>query len=145
MMSKINFSKQVHVKILIGFLTFACFIAVTACDLKKLTRSTEKVYEEVEQMPEYPGGNLELRKYISNTLRYPVLAQSNGTQGKVLVSFVIGKDGSVKNTEIERGVDTSLDAEALRVVNSLPKWKPGKEKGKKVAVHFTMPINFILQ
>lgn len=99
----------------------------------------------VEEMPEYPGGEQELRNYISNTIKYPVIAQENGIQGKVYVMFVVTKDGSIANCKIARGVDSSLDNEALRVVNSLPKWKPGKQRGQAVNVSFTVPINFALQ
>ena len=104
-----------------------------------------QVFFIVEEMPEFPGGELALRKYIGNSIKYPVIAQENGIQGKVYVTFVVGKDGSVSNASIARGVDPSLDKEALRVVNSLPKWKPGKQRGKPVNVSYTVPINFVLQ
>ncbi len=104
-----------------------------------------QVFFIVEDMPEFPGGELALRKYIGNAIKYPVIAQENGIQGKVYVTFVVGKDGSVSNASIARGVDPSLDKEALRVVNSLPKWKPGKQRGKPVNVSYTVPINFVLQ
>lgn len=104
-----------------------------------------QVFFIVEEMPEFPGGDLALRKYIANSIKYPVIAQENGIQGKVYVTFVVGKDGSVANARIARGVDPSLDKEALRVVNSLPKWKPGKQRGKPVNVSYTVPINFVLQ
>ena len=86
-----------------------------------------------------------LRTYIANAIKYPVIAQENGIQGKVYVTFVVGKDGSVSDAKIARGVDPSLDKEALRVVNTLPKWKPGKQRGKPVNVSYTVPINFVLQ
>ncbi|MFV0590775.1 MAG: TonB family protein [Draconibacterium sp.] len=105
----------------------------------------EQVFLIVEDMPVFPGGDLALRKYIANTVKYPVLAQEKNIQGKVYVTFVVGEDGYVKNATIARGVDPALDKEALRVVNSLPKWKPGKQKGKAVAVSYTVPINFVLQ
>ena len=82
---------------------------------------------------------------IANAVKYPVIAQENGIQGKVYVTFVVGKDGSVFNAQVARGVDPSLDKEALRVVNRLPKWKPGKQRGKPVRVSYTVPINFQLQ
>lgn len=105
----------------------------------------EEVFFIVEEMPDFPGGQLALRNFIAQTIKYPVTAQENGIQGKVFVNFVVGKDGSVKNAKIFRSVDPSLDKEALRVVNGLPKWKPGKQKGKEVAVSYTVPINFVLQ
>ena len=106
---------------------------------------TAEVFFIVEDMPEFPGGDLALRKYIANAVKYPVIAQENGIQGKVYVTFVVGKDGSINNASIARGVDPSLDKEALRVVNSLPRWKPGKQRGKPVNVSYTVPINFVLQ
>jgi len=104
-----------------------------------------QVFFIVEDMPEFPGGELALRKYIANSIKYPVIAQENGIQGKVYVTFVVDKDGSVSDARIARGVDPSIDKEALRVVNSLPKWKPGKQRGKTVRVSYTVPINFVLQ
>jgi len=104
-----------------------------------------QVFFIVEEMPEFPGGELALRKFIAQSIKYPVIAQENGIQGKVYVNFVVDKDGSVTAAKIARGVDPSLDKEALRVVNSLPKWKPGKQRGKAVKVSYTVPINFVLQ
>lgn len=104
-----------------------------------------EVFIIVEDMPEFPGGELALRKYIADHIKYPVIAAENGIQGKVYVTFVVDKDGSVSNARIARGVDPSIDQEALRVVNSLPKWKPGKQRGKPVRVSYTVPINFQLQ
>lgn len=106
---------------------------------------TAEVFFIVEDMPEFPGGELALRKYIANAIKYPVIAQENGIQGKVYVTFVVGKDGAVRDAAIARGVDPSLDKEALRVVNQLPRWKPGKQRGKAVNVSYTVPINFVLQ
>lgn len=103
------------------------------------------VFFIVEEMPDFPGGQLALRKFIAQAIKYPVIAQENGIQGKVFVNFVVEKDGSVTKATISRGVDPSLDKEALRVVNSLPKWKPGKQGGKPVRVSYTVPINFVLQ
>lgn len=104
-----------------------------------------EVFFIVENMPEFPGGELALRKFIANAIKYPVIAQENGIQGKVYVNFVVDKDGSVTQARIARGVDSSLDKEALRVVNSLPKWKPGMQRGKAVRVSYTVPISFVLQ
>lgn len=105
----------------------------------------EEVYFIVEEMPEFPGGQLALRKFIAQQIKYPAVAREKGIQGKVFVNFVVGKDGSVRNARIARGVDPSLDREALRVISSLPPWKPGKQKGKKVAVSYTVPISFVLE
>jgi len=105
----------------------------------------DQVFLIVEDMPVFPGGENALRKYIANSVKYPVLAQENGIQGKVYVTFVVGKDGFVKNARIARGVDPVLDKEALRVVNTLPQWKPGIQRGEPVNVSYTVPINFVLQ
>jgi protein TonB len=104
-----------------------------------------QVFFIVEDMPEFPGGELALRKFIANAIKYPVIAQENGIQGKVYVNFVVDTDGSITNARIARGVDQSLDKEALRVVNTLPRWKPGKQRGKAVKVSYTVPISFVLQ
>lgn len=123
----------------------------TAIDVAPVIQEKEEAADDsqvffiVEDMPEFPGGELALRKFIANAIKYPVIAQENGIQGKVYVNFVVDKDGSVINARIARGVDPSLDKEALRVVNNLPKWKPGKQRGKPVKVSYTVPINFVLQ
>lgn len=114
-------------------------------DVSKTLDSDEQVFFIVEEMPEFPGGEMALRTHIANAVKYPVTAQEKGIQGKVYVTFVVGKDGFVKNTSIARGVDPSLDAEALRVVKNLPKWEPGMQKGVPVNVSYTVPINFKLQ
>jgi TonB family protein len=105
----------------------------------------EQVFFMVEEMPEFPGGEMALRQFIANNVDYPDDAQKGGIQGKVYVTFVVSKDGSVADAKIARGVNPSLDAEALRVVNSLPKWIPGKQRGEFVNVSYTVPINFVLQ
>ena len=99
----------------------------------------------VEQMPEFPGGELALRKFLNNSVKYPVIAQENGIQGKVFVNFIVDTNGGISNVKIARGVDQSLDKEAMRVVKSMPKWIPGKQSGQPVRVSFTVPINFVLQ
>ena len=103
------------------------------------------VFFIVEDMPEFPGGESALHKYLGTEVKYPVIAQENGIQGRVYVKFVVNVDGQVANVEIARGVDPSLDKEALRVVKAMPKWKPGKQRGKAVRVSYTVPINFVLQ
>jgi protein TonB len=123
----------------------------TVIEVAPIIRQEEEQAEEsqvffiVEDMPEFPGGELALRKFIANAIKYPVIAQENGIQGKVYVNFVVDRDGSITNAKISRGVDPSLDKEALRVVNSLPKWKPGMQRGKPVKVSYTVPISFVLQ
>jgi protein TonB len=105
----------------------------------------QQVFVIVEDMPEFPGGDLELQRWINRSVKYPVIAQENGITGRVYVGFVVNKVGQVENVKIMRGVDPSLDKEALRVINKMPKWKPGKQRGKAVKVSYTVPINFQLQ
>jgi len=104
----------------------------------------DEFFMVVENMPEFPGGDLGLMKYIQKNVKYPAIAKEYNITGKVYVSFIVDKSGSVTNVKIVRGVDKNLDAEALRVVKSLPKYKPGKQRGKAVRVMFTIPINFTL-
>lgn len=103
------------------------------------------VYEVVENMPEFPDGGMPgLMKYLSANIRYPEAAHKDGTQGRVTVQFVVGKDGSIGNVSILRGVDPALDAEAIRVISGMPKWKPGTQKGEPVNVKYTVPVMFRL-
>lgn len=102
-------------------------------------------YQVVEQMPEFPGGERALTKFLGNAVIYPRIATENGIQGKVFVNFVVDRSGSISNVKIIRGVDQSLDQEAMRVVKSMPKWIPGKQNGEAVRVSFTVPINFVLE
>jgi len=101
-----------------------------------------EVFVVVEDMPQFPGGNVQ--KWIAKNVKYPVLAMENGIQGKVYIQFVIEKDGSITDVKVVRGVDASLDKEAVRVVQAMPKWKPGKQRNKPVRVSYTLPINFQL-
>ena len=105
----------------------------------------DTTYVTVDQMPEYPGGSLALQKYIAESVKYPQDAKQKGISGRVFVTFVVNKEGEVDQARVVRGVDPSLDAEALRVMNSIPKWTPGYEKGKAVNVTYTVPINFSLK
>lgn len=109
------------------------------------TRDEGEVFMIVEEMPEFPGGTEALQKYLAQSVRFPVIAQENGIQGRVYIQFVINQNGEVTNATILRGVDPSLDREALRVVEAMPKWKPGKQRNRPVRVSYTVPINFVLQ
>ena len=104
-----------------------------------------KIFFYVEEMPEFPGGERALLQFISNSIKYPVIAQENGIQGRVHITFVVNVDGSVSDPRITRPVDPSLDKEALRVISLLPKWNPGKQGGKPVRVSYNVPIYFQLQ
>ena len=117
-------------------------------DLKQVVTQAveeEKPYEMVEQMPTFPGGAEALLQYIAKNLKYPTIAQENGVQGRVICQFVVGRDGSVQNVRVVRSLDPSCDKEAVRVIQSLPKWIPGKQNGKAVPVYYTVPIMFKLQ
>ncbi len=104
-----------------------------------------KVFDVVEEMPSFPGGDGALMEYLSKNLRYPAVASENGIEGRVIVRFVVGKDGAVSGVSVVRGVDSSLDKEAVRVVESMPKWTPGKQNGQAVSVYYTLPVTFKLQ
>lgn len=106
---------------------------------------TEVVFMVVESMPSFPGGDAALFKYLSDNIKYPVIAQESGIQGRVICQFVVNRDGSIVEIEVVRSVDRSLDAEAIRVIQSMPKWTPGKQRGKTVRVKYTLPVNFRLQ
>ncbi|MBR2168703.1 MAG: energy transducer TonB [Paludibacteraceae bacterium] len=106
----------------------------------------EVVFVVVEKMPEFPGGQQALFKYLSENVKYPVIAQENGIQGRVICQFVVNKDGKIVDVEVVRsGGDPSLDKEAVRVIKSMPNWKPGQQRGKPVRVKYTVPVNFRLQ
>lgn len=107
--------------------------------------SSQQIFTVVEEMPKFPGGDAELLKFIAKSIKYPVIAQENGIQGRVICSFVVNRDGAIVDAEVLRGVDPSLDKEALRVISTMPKWTPGKQRGKPVRVKYTVPITFRLQ
>ena len=104
-----------------------------------------KVFDVVEEMPSFPGGQGALMSYLASNIKYPVVAQENGVQGRVIVSFVVERDGSISDVKVARSVDPSLDREAQRVVKSMPRWKPGKQNGSAVRVKYTVPVVFRLQ
>lgn len=108
-------------------------------------RDDTPVFYIVEEMPQFPGGDEALTRYLATSVKYPVIAQENGIQGKVFIQFVINTKGEVTNAVVLRGVDPSLDREALRVVQAMPNWKPGKQRNRPVRVSYTVPINFVLQ
>ena len=104
-----------------------------------------KVFDVVEQMPSFPGGQSALLQYLSSNIKYPVVAEENGVQGRVIVTFVVEMDGSITDVKVVKSVDPSLDKEAQRVVKSMPKWIPGKQNGAAVRVKYTVPVTFRLQ
>lgn len=104
----------------------------------------EQIFTVVEVQPEFPGGFAALNKYLSQNIVYPQIAADNGVHGKVIVGFVVEKDGSISQIKVLRGVDPELDKEAMRVVKSMPKWKPGQQQGRAVRARFTLPVTFQL-
>ena len=104
-----------------------------------------KVFDVVEEMPSFPGGQAALMSYLNSNVKYPVVAQENGVQGRVIISFVVERDGSISDVKVARSVDPSLDREAQRVVKSMPRWTPGKQNGQTVRVKYTVPVVFRLQ
>ncbi|WP_446785795.1 energy transducer TonB [Macellibacteroides fermentans] len=107
--------------------------------------SSQPIFTVVETMPQFPGGDAALLQFLAKSIKYPVIAQENGIQGRVICAFVVNRDGTIVDAEVLRGVDPSLDKEALRVINTMPKWSPGKQRGKPVRVKYTVPITFRLQ
>jgi len=104
-----------------------------------------EVFTIVEEMPSYPGGDLKMYEYLGKNIKYPQIARESGIQGRVFVNFVVEPDGSVSNVKVLRGIGGGCDEEAIRVVKSMPKWKPGKQRGKAVRVSYTLPVVFKLQ
>ncbi|NDW13408.1 energy transducer TonB [Bacteroides sp. 214] len=105
----------------------------------------DEIFEVVEQSPEFPGGMSALMSFLSKNIKYPSIAAENGTQGTVTIQFVVNRDGSVVDPVVLRGVDPYLDKEAMRVIKTMPKWKPGMQRGKAVRVKYTVPVRFRLQ
>ncbi len=120
------------------------FVAPPAVEEEE-EESAQQIFLVVEKMPEFPGGQGELMKFLAKSIKYPVIAQENGIQGRVTCSFVVNRDGTIVDATVVRGVDPSLDKEALRVINAMPKWSPGEQRGKPVRVKYTVPVTFRLQ
>lgn len=112
---------------------------------KVIVQEEPKVFEIVEQMPSYPGGETEMMRFIGDNLKYPVVAQESGIQGRVVIRFVVTASGAIDEVKVLRSLDPSCDREAIRVVKAMPKWTPGRQNGKNVAVYFTLPILFRLK
>lgn len=104
-----------------------------------------KVFDVVEEQPSFPGGQGALMAWLRDNIKYPVVAAENGIEGKVIVQFVVGKNGSISNVKVVKSIDPSLDREAVRVVSSMPSWTPGKQNGTSVNVRYTLPVTFKLQ
>lgn len=107
--------------------------------------SQVKAYDIVEVMPSFPGGQSALMQYLASSIKYPVVAQENGVQGRVIINFVVDDDGSISHVKVAKSVDPALDREAMRVVESMPKWIPGKQNGECVRVRYSVPVVFRLE
>ena len=120
-------------------------IIYTPVNIKTEEPVEEDIFVLVENMPEFPGGNGALFQYLSKNIKYPAIPQEEGIQGRVIIQFVVDKDGTITDPVVVRSVDPYLDKEALRVIKAMPKWKPGLQRNKAVRVKYTVPVAFRLQ
>ena len=127
--------------ILLSMMAVLCLMTANA-QKTVVSQSNQNVYDQVEEMPEFPGGMPALIEFLQTNIKYPKDAIKQDVGGKVMVMFVVETDGSISNVRVARKVFPSLDEEAVRVVKAMPKWKPGKEKGRPVRVNFTLPVVF---
>jgi len=133
-------------KKLILMTVMAVFCLTTAKAQKTIvSQKNQKVFEIVEQMPEYPGGMMAMMEFLQKNMKYPADAEKQKVQGKVMVSFIVETNGSISDVKVMKNAFPSLDAEAIRVVKAMPRWTPGKQKGKVVRVHFSLPITYRLK
>ena len=121
------------------------FVANTNAMAQNKKAANDKVLEKAEVMPEYPGGDQAMMQFVAENVKYPQEAIDKEISGRVLVSFVVEKDGSIGDVKVVKGIGGGCDEEAVRVVNTMPKWKPGMDKGKPVRVSYMMPFSFKLQ
>ena len=119
-------------------------VKYTPVEVEEEEVDEQQIFQVVEENPEFPGGMKECMKFLSNNIKYPQISQENGVQGRVIVQFVVNADGTIVDPVVVRGVDPYLDKEALRVIKLMPKWKPGKQRGKAVRVRYTQPVLFRL-
>lgn len=110
--------------------------------VQQTTSMADKVFDKVDEMPSFPDGQGAMMEFLSKNIKYPVVAEENGIQGQVLVKIVVKKDGTINSPKVIKSVDPSLDKEAIRVVKTMPKWIPGKQKGEPVNVSVTVPVTF---
>lgn len=132
-------------KILFVMLIALFSVATMSAQTKKKTHTRGKVYEVVEQMPVFPGGQQALMTYLKDNVKYPKDMIDKGAQGRVVVSFVIDKEGNVTDVKVAYSVSKQFDEEAMRVIRAMPKWVPGKQKGKNVSVRYNIPVSFRLK
>ena len=131
-----------NVSLKVALMMFVLFFSFTTSTAQ--TKKNDMLFSVVEVMPQYPGGQIAMLKYIMENIKYPEQAMKKGIQGRVVVSFIVEKDGRISNVRLLRSVESSLDKEAVRVVKSMPKWSPGKQNGKPVRVRFNVPVMFKL-
>ena len=120
-------------------------VKYTPVEVEEEEVEEEQIFQIVEEAASFPGGIGECMKWLGKNIKYPTISQENGVQGRVIVQFVVNRDGTIVDAKVVRGVDPYLDKEALRVVGLMPKWKPGKQRGKEVRVKYTVPVMFRLQ
>lgn len=137
--------RQLMLTVAIMLLACGCMAQNTKPANTNGKANSGQVFDVVEEMPQYPGGMEALMSYLGENMKYPADAEKNKIEGRVIISFVIDKEGNVKDAEVVRSVSPSIDAEALRVVNGMPQWIPGKQKGKPVNVKYTLPLSFRLK
>ena len=128
-------------------MTLMALFGLTTVSAQKtvVAKKNQQVFDVVEKMPEYPGGSAALFEYLNGNIKYPADAKKKKIEGRVLVTFVVNTDGSITDIEVVKKAFPSLDAEAVRVISGMPKWKPGEQKGKKVRVKYSVPLSFRLK
>lgn len=139
--------RMTMIQALVALLLMLCPMTIsasTAVNANATNQKSHKVYEMVEEMPMFPGGQKEMMAFLSKTTKYPAKAVKKKIQGRCLVQFIVEKDGSISNVRVMSKVHPLLDAEAIRVVKSMPRWMPGRLKGKPVRVKFNLPVTFCL-
>jgi protein TonB len=132
-------------KLLLMSLMAVCCLTTVSAQKTVVSQKNQTVFDVVEQMPEYPGGIAALFEYLMKNVKYPADAEKQKIEGRVIATFIVETDGSISNIEVAKPVFPSLDAEAVRVVSSSPKWEPGRQDGKAVPVRYTFPVIFKLQ
>ena len=132
-------------KLILMSLMAVCCLVTASAQKTVVSQKNQKVYDVAEQMPEYPGGMPAMFEFLMNNMQYPKDAEKQKVEGRVLVMFVVETDGSISDVKVAKKTFPSLDAEAVRVVQSMPKWTPGRDKGKVVRVQYTLPVSFRLK
>lgn len=132
------------VLIICSFIVYHCSFGQTDSAATTLVTNSDSIYIAVDQMPEFPDGKKGLGRFLGQNLRYPAAARNAGVEGTVFITFTISSEGDVKDAYVAKGIGYGCDEEGLRVVNLMPKWAPGMQTGRAVAVRYTLPMNFIL-